>query len=130
MHRRTGLVLGCTLALVIAGAPVSALAGSGSAAKPPGRSGALQLVREMPTRELGVKRPATLAWDGRRQVLLVRQGHRVVRLGTDGTKRGKTLTRRPAPRPFGSTTVDAWTYRSGVLFGLASGACCGSSTAS
>ena len=116
------LVLGCTLALVIAGAPVSALAASGSAAKPPPRSGALQLVREMPTRELGVKRPATLAWDGRRHALLVRKDDRVVRLGTDGTKRGKTLTRQPAPRPFGSTTVDAWTDRSGVLFGLASGA--------
>ncbi len=115
------LVLGCTLALVTAGAPVSALAASGSAAKPPPRSGALQLVREMPTRELGVKRPATLAWDGRRHALLVRQDDRVVRLGTDGTKRGKTLTRQPAPRPFGSTTVDAWTDRSGVLFGLASG---------
>jgi len=116
------LVLGCTLALVIAGAPVSALAASGSAAKPPPRSGALQLVREMPTRELGVKRPDTLAWDGRRHELLVREDDRVVRLGTDGTKRGKTLTRQPTPRPFGSTTVDAWTDRSGVLFGLASGA--------
>ena len=122
MNRPRGLVLGCTLALVIAGAPVSALAASGSAAKPPPRNGALQLVREMPTSELGVKRPATLAWDGRRHALLVRQDDRVVRLGTDGTKRGKTLTRQPAPRPFGSTTVDAWTDRSGVLFGLASGA--------
>jgi uncharacterized protein YjiK len=110
------------LALVIAGAPVSALAASRSAAKPPPRDGALQLVREMPTRELGVKRPATLSWDGRRHALLVRQDDRVVRLGTDGTKRGKTLTRRPAPRPFGSTSVDAWTDRSGVVFGLASGA--------
>ena len=122
MNRPRGLVLGCTLALVVAVAPVSALAASGSAAKPPPRIGALQLVREMPTSELGVKRPATLAWDGRRHALLVRQDDRVVRLGTDGTKRGKTLTRQPAPRPFGSTTVDAWTDRSGVLFGLASGA--------
>ena len=122
MHGRTGLVLGCTLALMMAGAPASALAGAGSAAKPPRQNGALQLVREMPTRELGVKRPATLSWDGRRHVLHVRQGQRVVRLATDGTKRGKTLTRQAAPRPFGSTAVDAWTYRSGVLFGLASGA--------
>jgi hypothetical protein len=119
--RLFSLVLGCTLALVIAGAPVSAAA-PGSAAEPPPRSGTLQLVREMPTRELGVERPATLAWDGRSHALLVRKDGRVVRLGTDGTKRGRTLTGQPAPRPFGSTTVDAWTDRSGVLFGLASGA--------
>jgi hypothetical protein len=49
--RLFSLVLGCALALVIAGAPVSAVAAApGSAAEPPPRSGTLQLVREMPTR--------------------------------------------------------------------------------
>jgi len=101
MSRPTWSVAGWALALVVAGAPIAVLTTPGTAAAGAGPStGRLQVVRELPTREFGIKRPRGLAWNDRLGVLVVQQGKQAVRLRTDGTVRGRTsLARRPTLHP-------------------------------
>jgi hypothetical protein len=123
-RRFLALVLAAPLLSVLPTAPAMSRATTEESTS--GAPVLVHVIRETPTGELGLARPATLAWSPTLHTLLVGAGRRVLRLAPDGRAAGKArISRAPmtatlAVAPHGGATsfvagADLVTYTAAAL---------------